>query len=126
MQIGFWYFRHNYPLTFWGGRGRRQSPGTRACFLFIFCCRFFLRTFDQHGQQFDAAFRNIRTRSEDGRCAMFVQVIIILRRNNAADGNEDILAAAFPSSSTRAGSKVLWPAAREEKPTIWTSLSTAS
>lgn len=49
----------------------------------------------EHVKQLNAAFRNVCARSEDRLCAMIVEVLIILCRNNTADADKDIFTAAF-------------------------------
>ena len=54
------------------------------------------------------------------------QEVVVLRRNDAADDDQDVVrrpAPAAPRSSC--GTSVLWPAASVETPTTWTSFSIA-
>ena len=49
---------------------------------------------------------------------MVIEILVILGWDNAANANEDIVAAPFLQFFHQAGSSVLCPAAKEEKPTI--------
>jgi len=72
-----------------------------------------------------AGVRDHRTGREDRLGARFLQRIIILRRNHAADHDHDVAAAFLLERDLISGTKRKVAAASEETPTICTSFSTA-
>jgi hypothetical protein len=84
--------------------------------------------FLDQGEDFGGGCGNIGTGAEDRADPGLRQKIVILRRDNAADGDEDVGMSPAPSrlsASLSAGTRVLLPAAWLDTPTIWTSFSTA-
>ena len=71
-------------------------------------------------------FGNIGAGTEDRRHARLFEERVILRRNDAADDDEDIIRLFFAAPRSVPARALLWPAAWLETPITCTSASTAS
>lgn len=66
-----------------------------------------------------------RAGAEDGGGAVGIEFLVILRRDDAAHDDHDVLAAQLLSSAIICGTRVRCPAASDDTPTTCTSFSTA-
>ena len=77
-------------------------------------------------EQLNRRIRNLGTRTEDSRCAILVELVVILCRNYATHSYDDILTTKFSefldnlrneSEVSCCGTRVRCPAASEDTPT---------